>query len=68
MKRIKKMLSLLLVLAMTAGLCGNMTAYAAEETNLALNRPTTASSTANNSGPELAVDGGTVNGEGKQWT
>ena len=56
MKKMKKLMSLLLITAMTAGLFGGLSVNAAEE-NLALNRPASASSIANDCGPEIAVDG-----------
>ena len=65
MKRVKKFMSLLLAAAMTAGLFGGFSASAAEEKNLALNRPATASSIANDCGPEIAVDG--VKDQPNQW-
>ena len=65
MKRGKRILSLLLATVMTIGLCGNVQVKAAEEKNLALSRPATASSVANNCGPELAVNG--VTDQSEQW-
>jgi len=59
----KRLLSMLLALTMTAGCLGGVTVRAAER-NLALNRPATASSIANDCGPELAVDG---NQDAPQW-
>ena len=65
MKKMKKIISLLLVVAMTSGLFGGFSVNAAEETNLALNKSATASSIANNCGPEIAVDG--VKDQPNQW-
>ncbi len=59
----KRILSILLALTMTAGCLGGVTVRAAES-NLALNKPATASSVANGCGPELAVDGNT---DAPQW-
>ena len=59
----KRILSMMLALMMGVGCIGGVTVRAAES-NLALNRPATASSVANNCGPELAVDG---NHEPPQW-
>ena len=64
MKKMKKLMSLLLITAMTAGLFGGLSVNAAEE-NLALNRPASASSIANDCGPEIAVDG--VKDQSRQW-
>ena len=59
----KRIISMLLALALVLGAFGGVTVRAAES-NLALNRPATASSVANDCGPELAVDGVTA---GPQW-
>ena len=59
----KRIISILLALALVLGTFGGLTVRAAES-NLALNRPATASSVANDCGPELAVDGVTA---GPQW-
>ena len=64
MKKMKKFLRLLMAAAMTAGLLGGFSVSAAD-TNLALNRPASASSIANNCGPEIAVDG--VKDQSNQW-
>ena len=60
----KRIISVLLALALTIGCLGGLTVQAAES-NLALNRPATASSIANNCGPEIAVDG--VKDQPSQW-
>ncbi len=66
MKKRSKLLSLLLAFSMVCGSFGTMPIQAAEESrNLALNQPATASSVANNCGPELAVDG--VKNQTIQW-
>ena len=59
----KRIVCILLALALVLGAFGGVTVRAAER-NLALNRPATASSVANDCGPELAVDGVTA---GPQW-
>ena len=59
----KRIISTLLALALVLSTFGGLTVRAAER-NLALNRPATASSVANDCGPELAVDGVTA---GPQW-
>ena len=59
----KRIVSMLLALTLVLGCCGGLTVRAAES-NLALGCPATASSIANNCGPELAVDG---NHEPPQW-
>ena len=59
----KRLFSWMLALSMAVGVLGGATVRAAE-TNLALGCPATASSIANNSGPELAVDG---NQSSPQW-
>ena len=61
MKR-RKVLSLLLAASLVAGMFGGVPAKAAES-NLALNRPASASSIANDCGPEIAVDGA----QDRQW-
>ena len=60
----KRIISFLLALTLAVG-CFGFTPIRAAERNLALNRPATASSTANNCGPELAVDG--VCDQSLQW-
>ena len=55
---------MVLALALVLGCLGGLTVQAAE-TNLALSCPTTASSIANNCGPEIAVDG--VKDQPSQW-
>ena len=60
----KRIWSLLLACAMVLGCLGGLTVQAAEG-NLALNCPATASSIANNCGPEIAVDG--VKDQPSQW-
>ena len=60
----KRILSLVLAFALVLGCFGGITVWAAES-NLALNRPATASSTANGCGPEIAVDG--VKDQSHQW-
>ena len=52
----KRILSMMLALALVLGCFGGLSVQAAES-NLALNRPATASSVANDCGPEIAVDG-----------
>lgn len=59
-----RLLSMFLAMALILGNLGGMTVRAAE-TNIALNRPAIASSTANDKGPELAVDG--VKDQSEQW-
>ena len=59
----KRILSMVLALALILGSLGGLTVRAAES-NLALNCTATASSVANNCGPELAVDGDT---NSAQW-
>ena len=60
----KRIISVLLALALTVGCLGGLTVQAAES-NLALGCPATASSIANNCGPEIAVDG--VKDQPSQW-
>ena len=60
----KRIISVLLALALTVGCMGGLTVQAAES-NLALGCPATASSIANNCGPEIAVDG--VKDQPSQW-
>ena len=60
----KRILSMVLAVALVLGCFGGITVWAAES-NLALNRPATASSTANGCGPEIAVDG--VKDQSHQW-
>ena len=60
----KRIISMVLALALVFGCFGGLSVRAAE-TNLALNRPATASSVANNCGPELTVDG--VKDQSIQW-
>ena len=60
----KRIISVLLALALTVGCLGGLTVRAAES-NLALGCPATASSIANNCGPEIAVDG--VKDQPSQW-
>ncbi|MBQ2920780.1 MAG: discoidin domain-containing protein [Oscillospiraceae bacterium] len=60
----KRIISVLLALALTVGCMGGLTVRAAES-NLALGCPATASSIANNCGPEIAVDG--VKDQPSQW-
>ena len=60
----KRMLSLVLAMTLVIGCFGGLTVQAAES-NLALNRPATASSVANDCGPEIAVDG--VKDQSRQW-
>ncbi len=60
----KRIVSFMLALALAVGCFGSIT-VGAEETNIALNRPATASSTINNCGPEIAVDG--VTDQASQW-
>ena len=59
----KRILSLMLAASLVLGGLGGVRVRAAQ-TNLALNRPATASSVANDCGPELAVDG---NQAAPQW-
>ena len=59
----KRIVSMVLALTLVLGSLGGLTVQAAQS-NLALNRPATASSVANGCGPELAVDG---NQAGPQW-
>ena len=60
----KRILSMMLALALVLGCFGGLSVQAAES-NLALNRPATASSVANDCGPEIAVDG--VKDQPRQW-
>ena len=60
----KRIISMVLAFALVLGSLGGLTVWAAE-TNLALSRPATASSVANNCGPEIAVDG--VTDQSSQW-
>ena len=60
----KRIVSLMLALSLVLGCLGGLTVQAAES-NLALNRPATASSIANGCGPEIAVDG--VKDQPSQW-
>ena len=60
----KRILSMVLVLALVLSCFGGLTVRAAER-NLALNRPATASSVANGCGPEIAVDG--ITDQASQW-
>ena len=60
----RRIVSLMLALAMCVGCLGGVRVQAAES-NLALNRPATASSIANDCGPEIAVDG--VKDQPSQW-
>ena len=60
----KRIVSFFLTMTLMAGCLGGLTVQAAEG-NLALNRPATASSVANNCGPEIAVDG--VTDQPSQW-
>ena len=60
----KRMISMVLAFVLVLGCLGGLTVQAAES-NLALNRPATASSIANNCGPEIAVDG--VKDQSRQW-
>ncbi len=55
--KLKRSLSLLLAMAMVVGSLGSIPAKAEEERNLALNQAVTASSVANDCGPDLAVNG-----------
>ena len=55
---------MMLALALVVGCLGGLSVRAAES-NLALNRPASASSIANNCGPEIAVDG--VKDQPSQW-
>ena len=64
MKKAKKIISLVLALSLAVGTWGSIPVNA-EETNLALNKSATASSTANDCGPEIAVDG--INNQPNQW-
>ena len=59
----KRIVSMVLALALVLGCLGGVSVQAAQR-NLALNRPATASSVANDCGPELAVDGNT---DSPQW-
>ena len=59
----KRIISVLLALVLVLGSFGGLTVRAAQS-NLALNRPATASSVANDCGPGLAVDGDRT---GAQW-
>ena len=60
----KRIISMALILALVLSAFSGLTVQAAES-NLALNRPATASSIANNCGPEIAVDG--VKDQPSQW-
>ena len=60
----KRILSMVLAIALIAGCLGGLTVRAADS-NLARNCPTTASSVANGCGPEIAVDG--VKDQSSQW-
>ena len=60
----KRILSMLLACSLVLGCFGGLTVQAAES-NLALGCPATASSIANNCGPEIAVDG--VKDQPSQW-
>ena len=60
----KRIVSMVLAMVLILGCFGGVTVRAAE-TNLALNRPATASSVANGCGPEIAVDG--VKDQSSQW-
>ena len=60
----KRIVGMILALALIVGCFGGITVGAAES-NLALNRPVTASSIANGCGPEIAVDG--VTDQSNQW-
>jgi len=59
----KRIISMILASTLVLGCLGGATVQAAQS-NLALNRPATASSIANDCGPELAVDG---NHDAPQW-
>ena len=60
----KRILSMVLALALVLGCLGGLTVRAAD-TNLAVDRPATASSVANGCGPEIAVDG--ITDQPSQW-
>ena len=60
----KQIISMVLAIALIAGCLGGLTVQAADS-NLAQNRPATASSVANGCGPEIAVDG--VKDQSSQW-
>ena len=60
----KRIISMALILALVLSAFSGLTVQAAES-NLALNRPATASSVANGCGPEIAVDG--VKDQPSQW-
>ena len=60
----KRILSMVLALALVLGCLGGLTVRAAD-TNLAVGRPATASSVANGCGPEIAVDG--ITDQPSQW-
>ena len=60
----KRILSMVLALALGLGCLGGLTVRAAD-TNLAVGRPATASSVANGCGPEIAVDG--ITDQSSQW-
>ena len=52
----KRIISMVLALTLVLGSLGGLTVQAADN-NLALGKPTEASSVANGCGPEIAVDG-----------